>query len=452
MNAGDFDNYWVQSSKAKGPQSPTTPVLQIKTINGVEPLDEQFGVADLQTVPDALCAPLFDQPGDMPLHTYAILDAAKIPNLPEALETSGLAHQCLFKGVAFDDLKDVAPWIVKLEDGNTFTRNLFTRSDALWHHWDAEPGIYLRSDATLDELWTHFRRFTKVRDDTDALMFFRFWDPATAQIYLTGVQSDATRIHPFFGLPNQQKLHLIALTRNSRALCMIGPVVDHGEQRPQLPLFNQSDKQLLEGVTYHMLAVEISDWLQIEYADKFHELNPQAAADHIVETGRQLGFKLKEEFAFLGQMMATSGAWFVHKQYPAALCALLQSPQATRLQNLVDNYATEHAKTPQAEILAHWEDVQAHLTAIPPADCVTPQQFRIFCQQFLTKTAADVAPAIAATRHRLGTLKFVNQSKEGKAMILTLIYGPRFFEDPFHPWAQLPADEAIDAAWTMIVG
>ncbi len=72
--------------------------------------------------------------------TYAILDAAKITNLPELLEASPLEHRCLFKGSAYDALKDAAPWVVRLENGNSFTRNLFTRSSAPWHQWwDSEP-------------------------------------------------------------------------------------------------------------------------------------------------------------------------------------------------------------------------------------------------------------------------------------------------------------------------
>ena len=141
MSADDFDDYWAQSPKAV--EAPAEPALQIDTIDGVEPLDAQLGVVELKTVPDALYEPLFGQPSDTPLHTYAILDAAKVPNLPELLEVSGLEHRCLFKCDAYDELKDVAPWIVQLEDGNAFTRNLFTRSDAPWHLWDNEPGLSL---------------------------------------------------------------------------------------------------------------------------------------------------------------------------------------------------------------------------------------------------------------------------------------------------------------------
>ncbi|MEP3892387.1 MAG: DUF4123 domain-containing protein [Litorimonas sp.] len=166
----------------------------------MKPLDEQFGVAVLKTVPDALYEPLFGQPDDTPLHTYAILDAAKFPNLPELLEVSGLVHRCLFKGDAFDELKDVAPWIVQLEDGNAFTRNLFTQTDAPWHLWDAEAGIYVRSGGTLDDMWKHFRKFTRVQDEQGKWFYFRFWETQCLIDYISFVQPNGDNyLRPLFG-------------------------------------------------------------------------------------------------------------------------------------------------------------------------------------------------------------------------------------------------------------
>lgn len=46
-------------------------------------------------------------------------------NLPDLLERSGLEHRCLFNGSAYDDLRNVAPWIVRLEERSAFTRHLF---------------------------------------------------------------------------------------------------------------------------------------------------------------------------------------------------------------------------------------------------------------------------------------------------------------------------------------
>lgn len=187
-----IDDYWTQQSAVQE----VTPEahLNIKVVKNVEPLDEQFGLDALKIVPDSLYESLFGQVnptqmeieqarGDLAkvpnLQTYAILDAAKIPGLPELLVASGLDFQCLFQGDAFDELKDVAPWIVRLEDDSSFTRNLFTRSDAPWHLWDDEPGIFLRSRDTLNELRGHFRKFTKIDTHQNETVFFRFWDGVT---------------------------------------------------------------------------------------------------------------------------------------------------------------------------------------------------------------------------------------------------------------------------------
>jgi hypothetical protein len=201
------DDIWTFGSNGRQPQVEVDPVLQTKQIEGVVPLDAQFGVDQFKTVPDALYEPLFGQPdttevtlatagGDLgkvpPLQTYAILDAAKVVSLPEMLEASGLEHRCLFKGAAYDEMRDVAPWIVRLEEGNSFTRNLFTRSDVPWHMWDSEPGIYLRSIGTLDDMWKHFRKFTRVQDEDEKWFYFRFWEPNAFVQLLT--QPDTARL------------------------------------------------------------------------------------------------------------------------------------------------------------------------------------------------------------------------------------------------------------------
>jgi len=451
-------DYWTGAhSMKREPENQEASILAMNVIEGVEPLDPKANAWPPKTVPDAIHEVLFGQAdaAKAEMHTYAILDAAKITNLPELLSASGLEHRCLFKGAALDDLSGVAPWVVLLEEEASLTKNLFTKSEAMFHFWDAEPGIYLRSEASLAEICTHFRRFTKVKDDQGKWLFFRYWDVLTAQVYFEGVQGDASRINPFFGLPKRQGLEMIALNSRGRALHMIGPIVEDGPIRPQAPTFDQSDRQLLEEVSYHALSREISDWLRIEYAAKF-DIRPAShthtVADHIVETGRRLNLSLKEEFAFLGQMMATSGGWFVHNGYPAEIRAVLQGDPAIRLRALIENYATIYSKTPQAELIAQLEDVRVFLTKLPLVERVIPKHFQAFCRQFLRASVDDVAALLAGSRNRLKLLNLSNERKEGQAMVLTLMLGPRFFEDPFHTWSQLPVEEAIDAAWEMTVG
>jgi len=167
--------------------------LHIEEVEGVEPLDSQFGVHPPKTVPGALYQPLFGQPDPTrtevaqygsadkvpPLHTYAILDAAKVVNFVEMLEASGLEHRCLFKGEAAEEMRDVAPYVVRLEEDNTFTRNLFSHDpeqEVPWFMWSREPGIYVRSRGTLEDMWRHFRKFTKVQDEDGKWFYFRFWE------------------------------------------------------------------------------------------------------------------------------------------------------------------------------------------------------------------------------------------------------------------------------------
>lgn len=189
MSTEDNYDYWTEGPSARGP-SPK-PTLTVEMIEQVVPLGTQFGVVEPFTVPAALQEFMFgqpepteaeiaghhDDPDEVPqLHTYAILDAAKVTNLPEMLDTSDLPHRCLFKGDAFDELKHVAPWIVQLEDNAAFTRNLFTKSDAPWHLWGYDAGIYVRSRSSLDDLWKHFRKFTKIQDDQGKWFYWRFWE------------------------------------------------------------------------------------------------------------------------------------------------------------------------------------------------------------------------------------------------------------------------------------
>ncbi|MDO5642151.1 MAG: DUF4123 domain-containing protein [Paracoccus sp. (in: a-proteobacteria)] len=220
------------------------PALQIETIEHVEPLGSQIGSFPKKTVPDALHDALFGQltpteaeitaaGGDAstvpPLQTYAVLDAAKFVNLPELLADSGLKHCCLFKGDAYDELKDVAPWTVRLEEGSSFTRNLFTRSDGPWHLWDSEPGIYIRSRTGLAALHSHLRKFFKLRDEAGAWYYLRLHDPRVTRALLRGAPAFGHRLL----VPQPQSYNLTVITCvESRAQIVRPNAGAQAERRP----------------------------------------------------------------------------------------------------------------------------------------------------------------------------------------------------------------------------
>ena len=241
----DNDDYWVEGPRATSADGSVAPALTVETIEGVEPLDMQFGVTAPLSVPDALQDALFGQPdpteaeiaahgGDPtcvpPLQTYAILDAAKVTNLSDMLEASGLPHRCLFKGEAYEELKDVAPWIVQIKDGHNLIRNLFTQGDAGWHLWDSEPGIYIRSRASLDDLWSHFRKFTRIQDDTGKWFYFRFWEAQYAGAYFAGILHDRDRRQRWYFA--NARHHLSILVLNARESKLTICAADPGDTSP----------------------------------------------------------------------------------------------------------------------------------------------------------------------------------------------------------------------------
>lgn len=220
--------------------------LIIEEIEGVEPLDDQFGVYPKKTVPDKLYEPLFGQPEPTPeeieaaggdannvpsMKLYAILDAAKVTNLPELLESSKLHYECLFKGQAYEELKTVAPYIVELEEGNDFTRHLFsqprqddgqpitdpTHSDNVpWFLWNKEPGIYIRSRAVLQELQHHFRKFTKTKMQEDGRqVLFKFNNPYVLSGYLRNIRKNATKTRCFCTNERGICIQFILITKNT---------------------------------------------------------------------------------------------------------------------------------------------------------------------------------------------------------------------------------------------
>lgn len=200
------------------------PALTARIIADVTPLDEQFGAARKKSVPDALWPVLFGPLGpdgvgaaSRPLPCYAILDAGRVPGLPDLLAASGLDHACLFRDEADASLQEAGPWIVELREDSGFVRNLFTRGHAPWHMWDRQPGIFLRSVASLDDLRRHFRKFIRLYSQrTKTWHYFRFYAPEIARTVIAAF--DAGQFARF-GAP----LRLIACPARKAGFCVLTP-------------------------------------------------------------------------------------------------------------------------------------------------------------------------------------------------------------------------------------
>lgn len=163
------------------------------------------------------------------MQTYAILDAPKVMNLPDLLESSGMKHRCLFKGDAYDELKYVAPWLVCLEEDNSLIRNLFTLSDASYHLWNKEAGIFIRSRHDFDSLWRHFRKFTRIQDENKKWFYWRFWD-CEVMNFVLGEKNWLGRKRLFYIGKAGPSWPLIIIVYNSQGSVTMA----HGNPVPQL--------------------------------------------------------------------------------------------------------------------------------------------------------------------------------------------------------------------------
>lgn len=221
--------------------------LTIRTTSATLPLDAQLGKWPRKSVPDALTEDLFGQPapsqlehthygqaGDVAaLKTYAILDAAKASGLADLIETSQLPNRSLFKGEAAKEYRDAAPYLVELDITKDFTRLLFThlpdQPDDLssLHLWHRKVGLFVRSRASFDTVWSHCRKFTKLQNTSGKWYYFRFWEPGNATI-LEHHKTDSAS--PFVAVWHDPIVHSVIILREDENV-FIRPVLDRHRKK-----------------------------------------------------------------------------------------------------------------------------------------------------------------------------------------------------------------------------
>ena len=121
---------------------------------------------------------------------YAILDACDAPAVPPKVASLGEARGVsLYKGTSEERYADIAPYLVAVDDDL-----LDWILTILW----ADPwGIFVRSDAPLDTLRSHFRKFLLVTVPNGEEWYFRFYDPRVLTKYLPTCTE--AELREFFG-------------------------------------------------------------------------------------------------------------------------------------------------------------------------------------------------------------------------------------------------------------
>lgn len=118
---------------------------------------------------------LFGNPDES---TYAVLDGARVPGLVARLRAATEEQACLYRGELKPDLRDRAPYLVKLRAESPFTDWL------LREQWGNSAGVFAVTPVGIEALRRHFRGFLRVRDQTGRVLYFRWYDPRVLRVYL----------------------------------------------------------------------------------------------------------------------------------------------------------------------------------------------------------------------------------------------------------------------------
>lgn len=435
---------------------PTSTTVEL--IADLAPLDAQLDIIERKCVPDTLHASLFGPLGDKTPACFAILDAAKIHDLPELLIGSGLEHKCLFTGDALDELGHVAPWIVRLEDGNNFTRALFTQTDppTPWTHWAKDAGIYLRSTASLEDLWAHFRKFTKVRveglpdDHRGAWQYFRFYDPEQAAIYFDAIRAWPDRMAQFYRLTDGTLVdRIIAICSIEGTAHVFAPDIDAMVlQRPQPFIFQPRDALVFKSARRPRFRKELADWLlRMDPArfKPFSEDQLYALVDHGLREGDDYGFTFKEEYVYLLYMMSYFGGWFHKSGRMPEITRILTEDGTAREPNLRAEFPQTftalygNARQTYAGWAVLFGRMDAHLQKHGGWQDFTPDAARRLIAagtgHLNDEDRARLATFLARVELDCDQRGILGAPGRGISLLLSYMMGHSFFADPLFPWA-----------------
>ena len=112
------------------------------------------------------------------MKTWAILDAARDDRIYRAVDRSSQESCCLFAGNISPALREVAPYLVRFDKEDDSTNFILDNG------WGNAWGIFFSSQASMETLRKHFRRFLRVTDESGRKLLFRYYDPRVLTIYL----------------------------------------------------------------------------------------------------------------------------------------------------------------------------------------------------------------------------------------------------------------------------
>lgn len=343
-----------------------------------------------------------------------------------------------------DPVTDYAPWLLDLTAARTdraaarFLQDLFTTQ------WQAGTGLLMVSCAGFDDLFAHLRRLTRPECDWRAdRLYFRFWDPAVFVPYLRAIADRPNRLRQLLMLRDGTPLHLVAAAGAGKAVAL-SPVcdVDPASLPPPAPLkLDKDDLRALSAAMLETLERQLGRWLAASHPERFGQMpddRMQAAGRHVVQVGQNLGFTEKDDFAYLAHMMSSLGGFFHQSGIPETSLAILSDPQPKRHLRLQDIFMTDYLSTPQGCVALHRPTILADLAAMPDAPYVTFEAMKGLLERRFSGHRATTGRFLQAV-WAAHDADAVPDDMQVAVSLLSLFFGLRFYDDPFHD----PRDPAL---------
>jgi len=122
---------------------------------------------------------------------FVILDAARmLGNINTAIELAG-ESDALSAEDENDILRSISPYLMPCPAKSKLANWLLEEG------WGNSWGIYLQSNAGMNELKKHFKKFLIVRTEDNLELFFRYYDPRVLRIFIP--TCDTNQLREFFG-------------------------------------------------------------------------------------------------------------------------------------------------------------------------------------------------------------------------------------------------------------
>lgn len=203
-----------------------------------------------------------DEVNSTPLRTYLVVDAylyTKIRGFFDLDLINDVPVKCLFKGEAEESMKTVAPYLIDmtLPEGAWKDKSKVSNFHKYYfeNQWGKGTGIFVRSATDMEEIYQHFRKFTKVQDEKGKWYFFRFYDPRSFMQIVRSLSTANTQY--FFAniqciiCPNKNTTAHISVQQSSSGETPPAPIIFNETLRKAMGLqrkqqFAQSMQKLLE--------------------------------------------------------------------------------------------------------------------------------------------------------------------------------------------------------------